>query len=195
MAEAHLIALIAQLRRELTRHAGDPEAHWAQGGRTDNPHAVTAEQAGADPAGTAAALIASHEAGIDPHPQYMLAAEKGAANGVATLGDDGRIPKAQQSAAVQEGIAAAGSTAGTAAAITGDWAEVTSSTAGSADGVRLPDIAQGEKTVVFNKTANALKVYPPTGKQVNWAGVDVPHSLPAWNTITYYAAKTDSYYT
>lgn len=96
---------------------------------------------------------------------------------------------------VQENIAAAGTTSATATAITARQAEVTSSTVGSAEGVRLPTIIQGNKVVVFNKTANAINVYPPTGKQINWAGVDVAHSLGAWGTVTYYATKADTYYT
>lgn len=97
--------------------------------------------------------------------------------------------------AVQESVAAAGTTSATATAATDDMVEVTTSTAGTADGIRLRTIVQGEKQVIFNKTANALNVYPPTGKQINWAGVDTAHSLPAWGTVTYYAVKADSYYT
>lgn len=96
---------------------------------------------------------------------------------------------------VQEGVAAAGSTAGTATALTARLCEVTSSTAGTADGVKLPAIAQGERCTVFNKTANAIKVYPPSGQQINYGGADTPHTLAAWGTTTYYAVKTDSYYT
>ena len=44
-----------------------------------NPHAVTAAQAGADPAGTAAAAVAAHTADTDPHPQYTTTAEAAAA--------------------------------------------------------------------------------------------------------------------
>lgn len=43
--------------------------------RTDNPHNVTAAQTGADPAGTAAAAVAAHEAALDPHPQYQTSGE------------------------------------------------------------------------------------------------------------------------
>lgn len=96
---------------------------------------------------------------------------------------------------VQENVAAAGTTSATATAATDDMVEVTTSTAATADGIRLRTIVQGEKQVIFNKTANALNVYPPTGKQINLAGADVAHSLQAWGTVTYYAVKSDSYYT
>lgn len=42
---------------------------------TSNPHLVTATQAGADPAGTALAAVASHESAGDPHPQYLTLAD------------------------------------------------------------------------------------------------------------------------
>lgn len=48
-------------------------------GNTSNPHSVTAAQAGADPAGTAASAVAAHEALADPHTQYLTAAEGNAA--------------------------------------------------------------------------------------------------------------------
>lgn len=51
----------------------------AHASNTSNPHAVTAAQAGADPAGTAVAAVAAHAAATDPHPQYATAAEASAA--------------------------------------------------------------------------------------------------------------------
>lgn len=46
---------------------------------TANPHSVTAAQAGADASGTAAGLIASHEAAANPHPGYLTPTEGDAA--------------------------------------------------------------------------------------------------------------------
>lgn len=40
-----------------------------------NPHAVTAAQVGADPAGTAASEVGSHVSDADPHPQYTTVPE------------------------------------------------------------------------------------------------------------------------
>lgn len=45
-------------------------ARKAHEGNQDNPHVVTAAQVGADAAGTAATAVSTHEAAIDPHPQY-----------------------------------------------------------------------------------------------------------------------------
>lgn len=39
--------------------------------------------------------VAAHEAKPNPHPQYILATQKGVANGVATLGGDGLVPLSQ----------------------------------------------------------------------------------------------------
>jgi hypothetical protein len=44
-----------------------------------NPHGVTAAQANADPVGTAAGLVAAHEAVLDPHGAYALEADLGTA--------------------------------------------------------------------------------------------------------------------
>lgn len=51
----------------------------AHANSTSNPHATTAAQVGADPAGTAAAAVAAHAAALDPHPTYTTAAEAAAA--------------------------------------------------------------------------------------------------------------------
>lgn len=46
---------------------------------TSNPHSVTVAQIGAEIAGTAAGLLASHESALDPHPGYLTADEGAAA--------------------------------------------------------------------------------------------------------------------
>lgn len=51
----------------------------AHASNTSNPHAVTAAQVGADPAGAAVAAVAAHAAALDPHPTYTTAAEAAAA--------------------------------------------------------------------------------------------------------------------
>lgn len=54
-----------------------------------------AEDVGADPTGTAATAVAAHAAEADPHSVYILKTQKGAANGVATLGADQKVPTDQ----------------------------------------------------------------------------------------------------
>jgi len=68
-ADQHPISAITGLQSSLNVKAAqaDLDAHTAD---TNNPHQVTAVQAGADPAGTAASEVAAHEAKADPHPQY-----------------------------------------------------------------------------------------------------------------------------
>jgi len=64
------------------------------------------------------------------------------------------------------GIAAAGTTQGTATTLTGQDNEV--STVSANTGVIVhPLFAPGEEMTVFNAGANPLKVYPPTGLQIN----------------------------
>jgi len=67
--DQHPIGAITDLQSALDAKAAqaDLDAHAAD---IDNPHQVTAAQAGADPAGTAASEVAAHEAKADPHPQY-----------------------------------------------------------------------------------------------------------------------------
>ena len=75
-----------------TRNDGryTPAAHQAN---TDNPHQTTAEQVGADPAGTAAQAIIDHEQAADPHGQYLLQSEVGLEPlQVPRLDDAGNLP-------------------------------------------------------------------------------------------------------
>ena len=57
------------LQSDLTAHTSN----------TSNPHATTAAQVGADPAGTASSAVAAHVAAADPHSQYLTSTEGDAA--------------------------------------------------------------------------------------------------------------------
>lgn len=96
---------------------------------------------------------------------------------------------------VTESLAAAGTTAGTATAITARFTEVSTSTPASAEGVILPALVSGAEYTIFNKTANTINVYPPTGMQINYGGANTAQTLAAYNTTTYVAVKSNSYYT
>ena len=71
----------------------------AHANSTSNPHAVTAAQAGADPAGTAVAALVAHEAAADPHTQYAKESDLGNSAGLdvgttagtVAAGDDPRL--------------------------------------------------------------------------------------------------------
>jgi hypothetical protein len=67
---------LAALQAEVDAAEASIAAHVAD---TGNPHSTTAAQVGADPTGTAATAVAAHEAALDPHPQYLTAAEGNAA--------------------------------------------------------------------------------------------------------------------
>lgn len=76
-----------------TRHASagaDPVTPGAIGAATSGHNHSGAYE----PAGTTAA----HSGEVDPHGGYQLESEKGAANGYASLGADGKVPSAQLSA-------------------------------------------------------------------------------------------------
>lgn len=62
-------------------------------------------------------------------------------------------------------IAAAGTTQGTATAVTGSFTIVSTTPANT--GVVLKNAGGQPDTVVYNGGANTLKVYPATGEQIN----------------------------
>lgn len=64
---------------------------------------LTADDVGAEEAGAAAAAVTVHEGASDPHAQYQKESEKGAANGYAGLGSDGKVPAAQLPASATTG--------------------------------------------------------------------------------------------
>ena len=67
---------------------------------------------------------------------------------------------------VQTSVSAAGTTQGTATELTAADSEVTSVASGA--GVVLSSLATaGDEQTVFNGGANPLKVYPPSGQQIN----------------------------
>lgn len=56
---------------------------------------LTASDVGADAAGAASSAVSAHVAASDPHSQYALESTIGQANGIASLGSDGKVPAAQ----------------------------------------------------------------------------------------------------
>lgn len=78
------------------------------------------------------------------------------------------------------GIAAAGDAQATATEVTGGINVVTTATATTADGVRLPaDVPQGSMMYIINNTAAALDVFPPTGGAINGGTADAAKALAA----------------
>ena len=80
----------------------------------------------------------------------------------------------------ESGISAAGTTQGTATELTAAVSEITTVAAGA--GVVLnASLAAGDEQSVFNAGANAVKVYPPSGFQINALAADAAMLL-ATNT-------------
>ena len=99
------------------------------------------------------------------------------------------LPKFDISAAVS----AAGSTQGTATALTTMINNVT--TVAASTGVVLPTAAAGYIVIVRNGGANALNVYPATGAAINAGAANASHSLPVGAMIQYVATSTTQWYT
>ena len=90
------------------------------------------------------------------------------------------------------GISAAGSSQGTATALTTSYNIV--STVGLGQGVVLPTATAGMKVIIVNKGANALSVYPATGAAIDSAGTNASVILPAGVSATYQASTTTQWY-
>lgn len=99
------------------------------------------------------------------------------------------LPKFDISAAVS----AAGSTQGTATALTTMINNVT--TVAASTGVVLPTAAAGYIVIVRNGGANTLNVYPATGASINAGAANSAHSLPVGAMIQYVATSTTQWYT
>lgn len=76
---------------------------------------------------------------------------------------------------VANGLTAAGSTQGTALAITAQTNVVTTTAAST--GVILADIGVGAVQEVFNEGANTLSIYPASGGQIDALGANAAYSL------------------
>ena len=64
-------------------------------------------------------------------------------------------------------VAGAGNSQGTATALTQTYSVVTTATAGSAEGVKLPDVSTGMEAFILNDTSATIKVYPYSGESVD----------------------------
>lgn len=74
-----------------------------------------------------------------------------------------------------DGLVAAGTTQADATVLTADWNEITTTPANS--GVLLNNFGQGFASFVWNFGANALKVYPPVGCEIDALGANNPYAL------------------
>lgn len=96
---------------------------------------------------------------------------------------------AQQASAIQgvvgNGLTATGSTQATALALPGDVNYFT--TVAASTGTILPAMNPGDEVTIYNKGANALAVYPPTGAIINAIAANSAYSVA---TATPFAVVT-----
>ena len=90
-------------------------------------------------------------------------------------------------------ISAAGSTQGTATAITTDLVVV--STVASGTGVVLPTASAGRRIVIRNNGANTLNVYPGSGAAINALGANVAFTLETSTTLEFIGFSATQWYT
>jgi hypothetical protein len=94
---------------------------------------------------------------------------------------------------VGTGISAAGSTQGTATALTKEFNQV--STVSSGQGVVLPTGVAGMAITITNSSANSLLVYPASGGAINSLSTNVSYSHPAVGTLQYITLTGTQWYT
>lgn len=95
---------------------------------------------------------------------------------------------------ITTGITAAGSTQGTATALTKEI-NVVSTVSSGANGVVLPTAVAGIVLIVNNTSANTLNVYPATGGAVNSGSTNTAYSHVSGASIQYYATSGTQWYT
>lgn len=118
----------------------------------------------------------------------------GATKGTVTIGTNaasltlGKMPRVPFSL-----LNAAGGNIATAAAVTAGWTLVAAQD--NSTGVQLPSCVNGAQCIIINMaTDKTLKVYPPTGKQINGAGANNAVVMAA-NTIDVFASEgTNAWY-
>ena len=95
---------------------------------------------------------------------------------------------------VGTGIAAAGTTQGTATALTKEI-NIVSTVAGGANGVVLPTAVAGMVLTITNSSATGLNVYPASGGQINALGTNLSFTQPASATLQFIAPTSTQWYT
>lgn len=92
-------------------------------------------------------------------------------------------------------VAAAGTTQGTATALSSDVNIITSSTAGTALGVVMPGATSGKYAVVVNRSANAINLYPASGHSFDGLAVNTPISIPVNGFLEMFGSSTTQWHT
>ncbi len=93
---------------------------------------------------------------------------------------------------IATGISAAGTTQGTATALTKSFNEVTAVSA--SQGVVLPSPEAGEIVMIANQGANALNVYPASGHSINNLSANTAQSLATDTRRIFFAVTSSKWY-
>ena len=120
--------------------------------------------------------------------------------GATTLTASGNVSGANVNATaynitgVTTGISAAGTTQGTATALS-KAISVVSTVSSGANGVVLPAAVAGMSIYITNSSANTLNVFPASGGAINTGATNASYSQPAGSTVHYIAPTTSQWYT
>ena len=89
-------------------------------------------------------------------------------------------------------VSAAGTTQGTATALTVDYNVIT--TAAASSGVVLPTATAGRRIVIVNKGANTLSIYPATGGTIDALAANAAIQVAANGSIELMASSVTQWY-
>jgi hypothetical protein len=93
------------------------------------------------------------------------------------------------------GLTAAGSTQGTALALTGSNSVQEITTAAASTGVSLPVATTSSRVTVINRGANPVTVYPASSGIINGQSANAGYTLGVNNTVTFVGKSATSWYT
>lgn len=92
-------------------------------------------------------------------------------------------------------VVAAGTVQGTATGLASQINVVTSATAGTSDGVRLPSAAAGMQIIVINNTGVTVKVYPASSGTIDALGANISFPLGAGARLLIVATSISQWFT
>lgn len=188
----------------------DGQSYWGgTSGGTGNAHTVTVSNVSAYTAGLRLQFIAGNTSSatnptLNVSSLGAVTLKKGDGTTALTVGeirqnylydvlyDSGnscfRVLNSEDYSTATSSISAAGTTQGTATSLASTVSVVSTVTAGATDGVILRATSPGLLRPVFNDdTGDILKVYPPTGGQINTLATNAAYSMPP-NTRAIFAS-------
>lgn len=95
---------------------------------------------------------------------------------------------------IKTGVAAAGNSQATAAALTSTVNVIATATATSADGVKLPTAYPGARCIVINKSGQTLDVWPNTSDKIEDGSANAATTQADDVHVTYYAVDATNWY-